>query len=108
MSTEPEFDHLDTREIGGREIVLHWRWDAPEAFCVDSGRAVRYEAGDRCLSHGAADRPCTTALRMPPECRHEHLSPNHPYPHCSECGQTAEDVTAELAARPAVEPTEEP
>jgi hypothetical protein len=60
--------------------------EAVEAYCVDSGRAVRWEAGDRCLHHGAADVPCVTALRVP-QCRHEHLSPNHPYPHCSECGR---------------------
>jgi hypothetical protein len=90
------YQHLDTREIGGRAVVLHWRLDVQEAFCIDSGRAIRYEAGDRCLAHGAAGRPCETALRMPPECEHEHLSPNHPRPHCSECGQDAEDVTAQV------------
>lgn len=57
-----------------------------EAYCVDSGRAVRWEAGDRCIRHPAASAPCFTALRAP-RCAHRHLSPNHPYPHCSECGR---------------------
>lgn len=57
-----------------------------EAYCVDSGRPVRYEAGDRCLHHGNRATPCYTALREP-RCAHPHLSPNHPYPHCSECGR---------------------
>ncbi len=56
-----------------------------EAYCVDSGRPVRYEAGDRCLSHGGRDVACTTALRDP-RCTHPHPSPNHPTPTCSECG----------------------
>jgi hypothetical protein len=57
-----------------------------ERYCITSGRAVSLIPGDRCLAHGAADRPCDTALRAP-ECQHPHLSPNHPYPHCSECGR---------------------
>ena len=60
-----------------------------EGYCVDSGRPVRYEAGDRCRDHGAADNPCTAAIR-PAQCEHPHLSPNHPHPHCSECGK---DIT---------------
>lgn len=56
-----------------------------ERFCVTSGRAVQH-AGDRCMAHGAADSMCTTAVR-PAQCAHPHLSPNHPYPHCSECGR---------------------
>jgi hypothetical protein len=95
--TEPRWQHLDTREIDGRTVVWHWPARV-ERFCADSFRAVRLIPGDRCLRHGAADRPCITGLRKPPECEHEHLSPNHPYPHCSECGQTAEDVTAQVAA----------
>lgn len=57
-----------------------------EAYCVDSGRAVRMEAGDRCLAHGARDEPCYVSTREA-RCKHEHLSLNHPYPHCSECGK---------------------
>lgn len=62
-----------------------------ERYCVDSGRAVRPIPGDRCLDHGAAPEMCRTALRDP-QCQHPHLSPNHPYPHCSECGR---DLTEE-------------
>ena len=57
-----------------------------ERYCVESGRAVSMIAGDRCIKHGAADRMCATDLR-PAQCEHPHLSPNHPSPHCSECGQ---------------------
>lgn len=57
-----------------------------EGYCVTSGRPVRIGAGDRCIRHGAADTPCTTDVR-PAQCEHPHLSPNHPYPHCSECGE---------------------
>lgn len=62
-------------------------WPTPksEAYCVDSGRPVRYEAGDRCIHHGNRGEACTAALRDP-RCEHPRLSPNHPYPHCSECG----------------------
>jgi hypothetical protein len=57
-----------------------------ERYCVDSGRPVHMIPGDRCLLHGAADRMCRTDVR-PAQCEHPHLSPNHPYPHCSECGK---------------------
>jgi hypothetical protein len=57
-----------------------------EGYCVDSGRPVRLIPGDRCRAHGASPVMCTTAVRDP-RCTHPHLSPNHPYPHCSECGQ---------------------
>lgn len=57
-----------------------------ERYCVDSGRPVRMIPGDRCLSHGNRAEMCFTAIREA-RCEHPHLSPNHPYPHCSECGQ---------------------
>jgi hypothetical protein len=95
MSETKRWMVLDHRKIDGKAVVLHWPAEE-EGFCVVSGRAVRYGAGERCRAHGGADEPCISALRMPPECKHEHLSPNHPYPHCAECGQTAEDVTAEF------------
>jgi hypothetical protein len=57
-----------------------------ERYCIESSRPVRMVPGDRCLIHGAADAPCTTALR-PAQCEHPRLSPNHPHPHCSECGK---------------------
>jgi hypothetical protein len=60
--------------------------DNPERYCVDSGRAVSMTPGDRCLHHGAADAMCATDVR-PAQCEHPHLSPNHPHPHCSECGK---------------------
>ena len=63
----------------------------PERYCTTSGRAVSMTPGDRCLVHGAADKPCTADIR-PAQCQHEHLSPNHPWPHCSECGR---DVPAQ-------------
>jgi hypothetical protein len=56
-----------------------------ERYCIASGRAVHHE-GDRCIRHGAAARMCTTDVR-PAQCQHPHLSPNHPYPRCSECGR---------------------
>lgn len=94
-SDGPGWQFLDHREINGRAVVLHWP-ATEEGFCVASYRPIRYEAGDRCRAHGDAAEPCIAGLRMPPECEHEHLSPNHPYPHCSECGQTAQDVTAKV------------
>jgi hypothetical protein len=57
-----------------------------ERYCVQSGRPVRMIPGDRCRSHGAAGTPCTTDVR-PAQCEHSRLSPNHPRPHCSECGK---------------------
>jgi hypothetical protein len=64
-----------------------WHYPSPvERYCVDSGRPVRMIPGDRCRAHGAASKPCTTDVR-PAQCEHPHLSPNHPYPHCSECGK---------------------
>lgn len=62
-----------------------------ERYCVDSGRPVLMTPGDRCIKHGDADAPCTTDVR-PAQCQHPRLSPNHPWPHCSECGR---DVPAQ-------------
>jgi hypothetical protein len=71
----------------GSEVLERLNGARPlERFCVASGRAVHMIPGDRCREHGAAGRPCTTDLR-PARCQHEHLSPNHPTPHCSECGR---------------------
>jgi hypothetical protein len=84
--TEPTYQHLDHREQpDGSVVVNHWPI-LPEAYCVDSGRAVRDEAGDRCIRHGDRGVACTTAVRMPGKCEHRNLSPNHPRPRCSECG----------------------
>lgn len=57
---------------------------AREVYCVDSGRAVK-GTGDRCLSHGAEPRMCSTSVRAP-RCLHQRLSPNHRLPTCEECG----------------------
>lgn len=59
--------------------------ETAELYCVDSGRPVKVE-GDRCIRHGDRSVMCTTAVR-PAQCTHPRLSPNHPYPHCSECGR---------------------
>lgn len=56
-----------------------------ERYCIDSGRPVGRE-GDRCLFHGAAATMCASDVR-PAQCTHPRLSPNHPHPHCSECGK---------------------
>lgn len=56
-----------------------------ERYCLVSGRPVIH-AGDRCRAHGAARAMCTTDVR-PAQCEHPHRSPNHPTPHCSECGK---------------------
>jgi hypothetical protein len=64
-----------------------------ERYCVDSGRAVSMIPGDRCLHHGARDTPCLTARRTA-RCTHEHRSPNHPQPHCSECGRDIPEATS--------------
>jgi hypothetical protein len=69
--------------------VIVWTANLPEIYCVDSGLSVIRE-GDRCRSHGARGEMCTTARRPIPKCRHDHLSPNHPYPRCSECGANGE------------------
>ncbi len=60
-----------------------------ERYCVDSGRPVHLIPGDRCIRHGNRDVMCTTATRGP-LCKHPHLSPNHPYPRCSECGRSGQ------------------
>lgn len=70
--------------VYGPEIT--WESATEERYCVDSGRPVQLIAGDRCLSHGARDVMCTTALRAP-RCPHPRLSANHPYPKCEECGR---------------------
>lgn len=64
-----------------------------ERYCVDSGRPVRMIPGDRCIKHGNRSTPCYTALREA-RCTHPRLSPNHPYPHCAECGR---DLDGEVA-----------
>lgn len=65
-------------------------WPFPvERYCTTSGRAVKHE-GDRCRAHGAAPTMCRTDLR-PPQCTHPHLSPNHAWPHCSECGRDLQE-----------------
>jgi hypothetical protein len=76
---------------------------ATEGYCLESGRPVRYEAGDRCLAHGAADRPCRAGLRVA-QCQHPHLSPNHPYPHCSECGKDLDSTDGDSRVQPQVPP----
>lgn len=63
-----------------------------ERYCITSGRPVQRE-GDRCLSHGAAADMCTTDVR-PAQCGHPRLSPNHPYPCCSECGKKLQEAAA--------------
>lgn len=65
-----------------------WPFDV-ERYCVDSGRPVRMIPGDRCIEHGGAPTMCTTDVR-PAQCTHPHLSPNHPTPHCSECGKAVQ------------------
>jgi hypothetical protein len=70
-----------------------------ERYCVDSGRLVHMIPGDRCLEHGAAGRMCNTDVR-PAQCRHQRQSPNHPYPHCSECGKDAAPQPAAAGGEP--------
>jgi hypothetical protein len=67
-----------------------------ERYCIASGRPVAH-VGDRCRSHGAAATMCNTDVR-PARCEHPHLSPNHPYPCCEECGR-------DLRTSPPTEPT---
>jgi len=67
-------------------------WVDVERYCAASGRPVHHE-GDRCRSHGAADRPCTTDVR-PAGCEYPRLSPNHPYPCCEECGKRLDTEAA--------------
>jgi hypothetical protein len=90
------YQHLDNREVDGKPYVIHWPLMVTERYCVDSGAPVRVP-GDRCIRHGARGEMCTTAVRSPGRCEHPRLSPNHPYPHCSECGIDGDDVTAEWA-----------
>lgn len=70
-------------EFGNTDFVVY-PFDV-ERYCIESLRAVHFNSGDRCRAHGAAPTMCTTDVR-PAECEHPHLSPNHPTPHCSECG----------------------
>jgi hypothetical protein len=56
-----------------------------ERYCIESGRAVHFNAGDRCLVHGDRAQMCDTDVR-PEQCEHPYLSPNHPTPTCEECG----------------------
>ena len=67
--------------------AIIWEPVTEERYCVDSGRPVQLIPGDRCRSHGASGVMCTTAIRDP-RCQHLRLSPNHPYPKCSECGRS--------------------
>lgn len=90
-------DHEATGE--DHTTALNPATTAIERYCVESGRAVRMIAGDRCLDHGAADTPCRTAVREA-QCAHEHLSPNHSYPHCSECGRDLPAVSSVPATHP--------
>jgi hypothetical protein len=58
-----------------------------EAYCVDSGMPVRWEAGDRCKAHGNRLEPCFAAQRHP-RCEH----PDWPRfangsDKCPECGE---------------------
>lgn len=66
--------------------TLHELFGPLERYCIESGRPVRMIPGDRCRAHGAASTMCITDVR-PAQCEHPYLSPNHPYPHCSECGR---------------------
>lgn len=79
-------------EVEGYDLArITWPSVESERYCVDSGHAVRPIPGDRCLSHGNRGEMCTTALRSP-RCQHLRLSPNHPYPHCSECGADGKEA----------------
>lgn len=68
-------------------------WTRRERYCVESDRPTRLIPGDRCRDHGGAPEMCTTVLR-PARCRHPHRSPNHPHPHCSECGLDLDQLEA--------------
>jgi hypothetical protein len=60
--------------------------ETSEAYCVDSGHPVRYEAGDRCIAHGDRDTPCFAALR-PPRCTHPRWPKGaNGSANCPECG----------------------
>lgn len=85
---DPDLCHEHPDPCCPEETVTTWPYPfGDERYCVDSGRPVR-RAGDRCIKHGAADTMCQTDVR-PAQCSHERQSPNHPYPHCSECGADA-------------------
>jgi hypothetical protein len=43
--------------------------ETEEAYCVDSGRPVSPQGGDRCKSHGGRGVPCFVAFRAP-RCTH--------------------------------------
>jgi len=89
MTNPTNVSHLAAhRRTGGRLVAVQ----EVEGYCVDSGRPVRLGHGDRCLRHGDAPTPCRAAVR-PARCEHPHLSPNHPYPHCSECGKDLPEAT---------------
>jgi hypothetical protein len=66
-------------------MTIQWLSATSEMYCVDSGSPVQRE-GDRCIRHGAASTFCYTSVRDP-RCEHPRVSPNHIYPHCSECGR---------------------
>ncbi len=79
-------------------MKIDWEAVSEERYCVDSGRPVQLIPGDRCRSHGARDVMCTTAIRDP-RCEHPRLSPNHPYPKCSECGRSGQ-VASDSGSKP--------
>lgn len=61
-----------------------------EAYCVDSGHPVRWEAGDRCVKHGAAPTPCYAALRAA-RCTHPRFPAGaNGGSCCPECGVRVE------------------
>jgi hypothetical protein len=58
-----------------------------EAYCIRSGRPVRWEAGDRCRAHGDQSSPCAAWLREP-QCTHPFGARNGGGL-CDECGRPA-------------------
>lgn len=90
---------------GEGRVILAWPMDVPEAYCVASDsvglpseKRVIVAGTGRCELHFAADDPCLSAERMPPECPHPVVTrPDaEGLVRCTICGADSEPVPERL------------
>jgi hypothetical protein len=79
------FKYAGTTTLRALEHLARLASPYLEAYCIRSGRPVRWGAGDRCRDHGHTSKPCEAWLRVP-QCTHP-LGARNGGNLCDECGR---------------------